>query len=317
MQKKINILITGSGGFIGRNLSEHLGSAPLKYALFCPPRNKLDLLDAAKTCEFIRKNKIELVIHCANVGGSRKTAYDAGRTGVAAQNLRMFFNLARSGKRIISLGSGAEYGRRHYKPRMKETYFGAHIPEDEYGLSKHLCARYIQSAPNIVNLRLFGVFGKYENYEFKFISNAIVKNLLGLPITINQNVRFDFLYINDCVRIIEYFIKHKPRHHSYNLATGATIDLITIAKIINSVSEKPSEIIIKNKGLNTEYSANNKRLLKELKGFKFTPIEKAIRELYLWYKKKLGSIDCETIKKDPYIKYCRAIPSKPARSRNK
>jgi GDP-L-fucose synthase len=304
------ILITGGSGFIGKNIVEHLITYnPDKYELYYPRHKDLDLLDTEKVGEFIKKNGINIIIHSANTGGSRKTNYDSDRNDIVAGNLRMFFNLARcmdKMEKMIHFGSGAEYDRRHYTPKMKEEYFGSHIPDDPYGFSKYVISQYIQNSEKMVCLRLFGVFGKYEDHEFKFISNAIVKDLFHLPITINQNVNFDFLYVNDLVNIVDHFLEHDPEYKVYNAVSGRVIDLISIAKTINLVSDKPSEIIIKKPGMNVEYSADNKRLLKEIKGIKFTPMDGAIRELYAHYRSILGKIDRKTIENDEFINYCRS-----------
>lgn len=305
----LKILITGASGFIGRNLIEYLSKEYSdKYTLFYPLHAELELLDSAKVSEFINSNKIDSIIHSASVGGSRKTGYDMDRTDIVYKNLRMFFNLAQnldSKRRMIFLGSGVEYNFRHYMSGMSEDYFGVHTPEDAYGFSKFVCSKSIENCNSIANLRLFGVFGKYEDYEYRFISNAIVKNLLGLPIVINQNVYFDYLYVNDLVGIVEYFMNKKTRYKFYNVTTGKTIDLLTIANKINQISDKKSEIIVRNPGLGVEYSGNNKRLLKELGGFCFVPFDKALNELYNWYKVNLDKIDRKIIAEDRYAQYCR------------
>ncbi len=305
----LRILITGARGFIGKNLVEYFTTkCAERYTVFAPLHAELELLDTENVSDFIINNKIDYIIHCANVGGNRKTGYDAGRIDAVYNNLLMFFNLTRnlnSNLRMIFLGSGAEYDYRYYLPRMPEDYFGVHVPADAYGFSKFVCSKYIEGAEHIVNLRIFSAYGKYEDYDYRFISNSMVKNLLRLPIVINQNVFFDFVYVNDIVRIIEYFIEHKPNYKFYNVATGKTIDLVTVANKINKISGKPSEIIIKNKGLNTEYSADNSRLLQELEDFSFTPFDESLKEMYSWYSDILDSIDKEKIEKDEYVKYCR------------
>jgi GDP-L-fucose synthase len=308
MTQKLKILITGARGFVGKNLVEYLSAHHAdKYELFYPYHKDLELTDADSVLNYVASKGIKLIIHAANIGGTRKTAYDQGRHDIVSTNLRMFFNLTRSLKgdgRMIFLGSGAEYDKAHYKPRMEEDYFDKNVPQDDYGFSKYICAKFIEKSGNMVNLRLFGVFGKYEDHEYKFISNSIIKNLFHLPITINQNVYFDYLYVNDCVRLIESFIDKKPKHRAYNLVTGKTVDLVTIAKKINEVSGYKSEIIVKNPGLNTEYSGDNSRLLKEIKA-KFTPLEDAVRELFEYYRSILPSIDKKMIANDEFIKYCK------------
>lgn len=306
-EKKSNILITGARGFVGRNLVEYLSRFPSKYSLYYPYHKELELIDAEKVSDFIGRNKIDVIIHCASVGGSRKTGYDAGKTDIVSTNLRMFFNLFRSMNdpmRMIFFGSGAEYDRLNYRPRMTEDYFGAHIPSDDYGFSKYVCSKFAEKSKNIFNLRIFGMFGKYEDYEFKFISNSIVKNLFKLPIIINQNVNFDYMYIGDCVKIVERFISNKPKHNIYNLTTGTTVDLVTIANKINRISDFKSEIIVKNPGLGTEYSGDNSRLKKEIDP-QFTPVDNALKELYQYYKSILSDIDRKAIEKDEYMKYCK------------
>lgn len=296
------VFITGGDGFIGRNLREHLASVK-GYEVFAPPRSELDLLDTDAVSGYIRANRIDIVFHGANIGGGRKYAAQE----VLGKNLRMFFNIARcsgSLERIIVCGSGAEYGKSAPLVQVKEEEFGARIPADEYGFSKYIMSSYAGVAENVLSLRFFGVFGKYEDYDFKFISNAIVKNLLRMPITIQQNVFFDYLYIDDCVRLIEWFMRHKPKHSTYNLATGTRVDLVTLAKKINEHSDFKSEIKVINPGLNKEYTASNSRLLEDVGGFSFTPLGKSIPALMEYYRSILPSIDAEKIRLDQYAAKC-------------
>ena len=62
------------------------------------------------------------------------------------------------------------------------------MPGDAYGFSKYICAKYIERSERILDLRLFGVFGPYEDYTVRFISNACCRVLKGLPIVLRQDV---------------------------------------------------------------------------------------------------------------------------------
>lgn len=302
-----NIMVTGAGGFVGRNLEEYL-SKKEQYKVFAVKRTNLNLLDECAVKNYIKDNEINIIIHCANVGGSRKTNYDVGNVDFVEQNLRMFFNLQRCltpDMHMIHFGSGAEYDRGNYKPKMSEEYFDKHVPTDAYGYSKYVMSKCIENSANITCLRIFGLFGKYEDYRFKFISNAVVKNILKMPIVINQNVIFDYLYIDDFCKMVEPFIENISQHRHYNITPTESIDLVSIAKIINNISDYTSEIVIVNAGMNTEYSGDNCKIKSELGDFTFTEYEQSIRQLYEHYKSVIDDLDLETVKNDPYIKQCK------------
>ena len=292
---KKNILIAGSSGFIGKNLVEYFSS---KVHVFAPSHAELELLDDNKVYDYIIRHNINIIIHAASVGGLRGRAENKEEVYF---NLRIFFNLIKNFSRvqkIIFFGSGAEYDKSRPLVNISETDFGVNIPEDSYGFYKYVCSKYLEgiSVTRIINLRLFGVYGKYENYFYRFISNAIVKNLLHLAIDINQNVYFDYLYIDDLMKIVDYFIKNETKSNIYNTSSASRSDLITIAQRINQISTYQSPIIVRKKGFNNEYTASNDRLKREKKDLRFTSLDAGIRSLYHWYKKRLNSVPIDKIR---------------------
>ena len=201
----MNLFLTGGSGFIGRNILELLGQ---KHQIIAPTHKELDLLDENAVTEFFNSHDIDIVIHSAVRPGHRNAKDLSNQFD---HNTRMFSNLVSNSskfKKMIFLSSGLVYDIRYYQPKMKEEYFGNHIPSDEAGFSKYLSAKQIEKSSNIIELRLFGVFGKYEDYSIRFISNAICKALFDLPITIKQNRKFDYLYIEDLMPILQYFINN-------------------------------------------------------------------------------------------------------------
>lgn len=297
----MNIFITGSNGFIGSHLKKYLQTKYNGYRLFVPSSHELDLLNEKQVDKYMLSNKVDVIVHLANKGGTRDTT---DMKGVIESNLRMFFNLAKYEKdvKIISFGSGAEYGKHRPIINVKEGDSLDEMPRDEYGFYKFITSKYIEKSTNIVQLRIFSIYGEYENYRYRFISNSIVKNLLELPITINKNVYFDYMYINDLVKIIDWFIHNKPREKIYNTATGEKVDLISLANLVNESSELKSDIKVLNDGLNNEYTSNNEKLLNEIGKFKFTPHKNAIQNMRSYFKFNLDKLDKETVINDPYFK---------------
>ena len=298
----MNIFITGSNGFIGTHLKEYLNKNYSKYTLFTPSSKELDLVNEEAVDSYILRNKIDIIIHLANRGGGRDTI---DMKNITEYNLRIFFNIAKhekNVKKIISFGSGAEYSK--HKPIIDacEEDYKLSIPLDEYGFYKSITSKYIEKSENIVQLRIFGAYGEYENYRFKFISNAIVKNLLQLPIVINKNVYFDYIYIDDLVKMIDWFIHNESKEKIYNATTGRKIDLISLANLVNETSDFKSEIKVLNEGLNNEYTSNNEKMLKELKEFEFTSHKDAIRKIREYFKANIKKLDIDCIMNDPYLK---------------
>ena len=302
----MNILITGSEGFIGRNLAELFLNK--KYSVLFPTVNELELTDSGAVEKYFKNNSIETIVHCATVLRDG-TNYPVD---TCEKNLRMFFNLQKymtPSMKMINLGSGSEYARAYWRKKMPEEYFDEHIPEDSHSYAKYLISKYIKEVnnENLICLRIFGIYGKYEDYRYKFISNAIVKNLLNMPIIINQNVIYDYIYINDFFKIVEYFVNNKTKNRIFNVTPTGSIDLLTIANLINKVSESKSEIRVLNEGIGVEYSGDNSKLMSEMGDFPFISPEAAIANLFKYYKSIKDKLDVSNIKQDAYLEYAKKL----------
>lgn len=285
------ILIVGSNGFIGRNLKEFLEEQDL-YEICAPKSNELDIADEQTVKEQLEKQYFDVIIHAAVYNPRTGIGKDPAKE--LDKNLRMFFNFERYSKlfgKMLYFGSGAEFDKRGQISKVIEGDIGNGIPTTDYGLYKYIINSAIQHSENIYNLRTFGLFGKYENWKSTFISGACCKAIKGLPITIRQNVYFDYLYINDFCQIVQWFMDHEAKHREYNIVSGKSIDLMTLAMTIRNISGKELPIYICEQGLANEYTASNQRLLDEIGNFVLTPIEEAISDLYKWYQANASKID--------------------------
>ncbi len=291
-EEKISILITGASGFIGKNLTEYLLN---KYIILTPSHAELDLLDKTKVNEYFEKNEIDILIHAASLGVKRNAS---PRADLLKNNLTMFFNLLENKhkvKKMIFLGSGAEYDKTRDLINVKEEEFGKFIPSDDYGFYKYICSKIIENSENIIGLKIFGIFGKYEDYSTRFISNIICRNLYSLPIEINQNRKMSYIYIDDFCKIIEYFINNKSKEKLYNVG-GGRYELLYLAEKIKDFSNDNFDILMKKEGLDKEYTCDDSLLKGELNGkINFTKIENSLKEVYDWYKLNREQINKEAL----------------------
>ncbi|MBQ3310810.1 NAD-dependent epimerase/dehydratase family protein [bacterium] len=277
----MNILLTGSGGFIGKNLKKYLSD---KYKILSPRSFELDLTNRSAVEEYFNKNDIDFVIHCGSIGGAR--GIDDKDTTVE-DNLAMVDNILACKKenvRMILFGSGAMYDKSRNLHKVKEDELGHVIPNDLYGKSKYLIAQKIKSRDDVLMLNIFACYG-YGEKESRFPSYAINQVLKGEKISINQNVVFDYLFVEDMQKIVEYFIEHKPEDNIINITPTKSVSLSEISNIVNSFVDKPLDIEIVNQTMNNEYTGDNKLLLKNYQTLKFTTMQDGLKKLFEYNKK--------------------------------
>ena len=171
-----------------------------------------------QVARYVDQNRIEAIVH-----GAVHVPEFNGLENEYYNDMLMFWNLERlSGyvEKIFYFGSGAEFDKRDHIRMAKETDIPSVLPVSQYGLAKYTMNRIAQASDNIYNLRLFGIFGKYELWQIKFISNLCCKAVLNLPLSIRSECMFDFLYIEDLPAIVSWFLENKPAYHDYNVCHG-------------------------------------------------------------------------------------------------
>ena len=290
MVKKI--LLTGGSGFVGRNVKEYFEQKD--YLVYAPSSHQLNCIDENAVKEHLQSNYYDVILHFAVYGDGIDKTKDGSKA--LEYNLRIFTNFAKYSAlygRMLYTGSGAEYDKRYPIQMVREEELAEHtIPVDQYGLMKYIVNQMIEESSNIYNLRLFGIFGKYEYWKTKFISNLCCKSIKGLPLSLRKNCYFDYLWIDDFCKMLEQFMQlEKPKHHVYNAVRGERIDLLSLAKIVNEVADTKQEIVVCQEGWANEYTANNDRILEELPELEFTDIKESVRKLYEWYRLHQDEID--------------------------
>jgi UDP-glucose 4-epimerase len=252
----MNILVTGSNGYIGKSI---IRSCIKNAVFFHGNRQTINLFDKDSIKTFIKENKIDTIVHCAIEGGSRLNTDDAN---TFFNNILIFENLYHCKyllHKVINLASGAEFDRQTDINLADEEIIFDRIPKDYYGLSKNIIAKKALTANNFFNLRVFGCFDENE-LDSRFIKTCILKSKNNETITIHEDKIMDFFYIQDLISIIKYFLLVNPTYQDINLSYKNKYKLSQIAKKITNKTNSKSDIIIqKEQGLN--YNGNFDKLL--------------------------------------------------------
>lgn len=285
------ILITGGSGFIGRNLVEGLSE---RYTMVAPSHRELELLDYDTLERYVEEHQIDVIVH-----GAIHVPMFHGKEQELYNDMRMFLNLEKISRRVEKLlyfGSGAEFDKRFDVRMVQEEDLGQTIPVTEYGLAKYTMNTIARQSANIYNLRLFGIFGKYELWQIKFLSNLCCKAVFDLPLTVRKDCFFDFLFVEDLPDIVCWFVENTPKWHDYNVCHGREYRLLELAELVRGISGKPLSIQLLSPERNLDYSASNKRLRTEIENLSITPMERALERLYHYYDTHRNLVDFEVLR---------------------
>ena len=172
----MKILITGSNGLVGSNVSSFLQNKNSKYEIINSNRQDTDLFDFNKTKKLLNNVKPDVLVNCAaKVGGI--VANNSRRTEFILDNLKINTNLLEASIdlneiKIINLGSSCIYPLNAPNP-IKENSFMNGVLEptnSPYAMAKLTAielGRAISSqyGHKIINLMPTNLYGPNDNYD--------------------------------------------------------------------------------------------------------------------------------------------------------
>ena len=261
------ILVTGAAGFIGSNIVSSLNKRGHHNIIICDwldhnsKKNNLNkliyenIISPEKIFKYLNKNNnIELVIHM----GANSSTTETNFRLIYNINTRFSRNLwkwcTENKVRFIYASSAATYGdgSKGFDDSENKIY----EPLNIYGLSKYLFDRYaIKQAkkylcpPQWVGLKFFNVYGPNEYHKGSM--QSVVKHSLDqynktgiVKLFKSYNDKFkngqqtrDFIYVDDCISLINWFLENKNISGIFNCGTGVERsfeDLVTsMFKAIN------------------------------------------------------------------------------------
>lgn len=231
----MKLLITGGNGNIAKMIKNRLSN---EFDIACISRHDFDMLNSLMVEKYLLENKFDVLIHTAIKGG-RRTKEESDDS--VYQNLLMFENLikfAHNFKLIVNFDSGAIYDRATDIYCRKEEELLT-IPNDYYGFSKYLIYKRTLQYDNVINFRIFNIFHANEEPD-RFVKSCFLAKKNGTNVTIFQDKYFDFMYEDDFIKIVKFYIENYSDKlpKTFNLSYSTKYKLSDIAKIIMGKSEQ-------------------------------------------------------------------------------
>ena len=314
----MNILVTGAAGFIGfhliKNLIKNKKNKILGLDSLNPYYNvkikiqRLELLKKNKNFYFKKKDlgnvkelkkiiskfKPEEVFHFAGQPGvlySFKNPSSYKKNNIkATQNLCRICSDNKI-KKFIFASSSSVYGDQKKFP-IKEKF--KKNPKNYYAKTKYECEKivknfFMNSQIDYTIYRFFTVYGplgRPDMFIHKFF-DKIKRNKKIQIYNHGKNYR-DFTYIDDVIKLILTHKKLKSKFDIYNIARSKPIktsSVISLIKRLYRKNEHKIEYVKSAKGEMLKTHGCNKRIMNELKKFKFTDFEKGLKKTFNEYKK--------------------------------
>ena len=244
----MNILITGSSGFIGSNLYKDFKKNK-KNKIFLIDKKKnvyfkaknfiqVDLKNIQKVENFILKKNINVIIHLAAISGVKychqmpKKAFD--------ENIVSSFNILNIAKKL------------KIKKTLIASSFSINTFSENpsfYSFTKYTVENMVHTFRknynlNVSVLRFSNVFGPYSSHKISAVHNFIKNSLKNKDFEIHGTGKQsrDFIYVSDISKKINNIINKKKLKYIYNLNTKKKTSILNIIKAINIISGKKNKV---------------------------------------------------------------------------
>jgi UDP-glucose 4-epimerase len=263
----MKVLITGGAGFVGSHLSRYILQQGHKVTVYDNLSNstkeKLTSLirDGASfvkgdvtNYKFLQKNLkgFDFVVHLAakiNVGESINNPELTHFVNVTGTLNVLRACVENDIQNVISASSAAVYGNATKMPFDENSKT---IPLSPYGATKLATEHYLQAFSNCyrincISLRFFNIYGKGQSFAYAGVIEKFMQQIRKeKPLVIfgdGKNTR-DFVSVDDVVRSIYLAMKkiNGKKGNVYNIATGKSVSLNELAKLMILLSGKKLDI---------------------------------------------------------------------------
>jgi len=279
----MTILVTGTSGFIGSNLTQYLIKTKKKFYGIDKINNpyfkfknfaKIDLQNKKGIEKIIKIKKITSVIHLAAIPGfvnchnSPESAFK--------NNIEATFNLINACK----------------KNKIKKIIIASSMGVDNYirnpsiyGLSKFICENFANTFNSAFNMnikicKISNVFGPFSKHKTSAV-HAFIKNILkGEKIKIHKKgfQKRDFIFVDDVCKKLVLSNSKNFKNNEILINTNKFLRIIDMALLIKKISKKNNKL----KYVKTPDGYDDKVYIKPITKVQKSFIKK-LESTYNWY----------------------------------
>lgn len=281
------VLITGGTGFIGRHLTEFLGSK--KYKVISLDHKTFDVNNKKQLFEIVKKSKPDYIIHLAAetiVGECYKNPYRTLKTNILGTvNVLEAARVLKNIKGVIIASSDKAYGKTKRTYTEESALRGDH-PYDVSKSSADLIAQAYIKTYNlpIIITRSANVYGEGDPHTDRIIPGiveAISKNKI-LKIRSNGRYRRDYIYVKDVANAYYFLIKNfeKAKGEAFNISSNENYSVLQLIKKIEKITGRKIKYKILNNAQNEiPYQKLNDEKLRKMGWGNRDTIKGTIKEL--------------------------------------
>jgi nucleoside-diphosphate-sugar epimerase len=302
------VLLTGGTGFVGANLARRMLCAGNEVHLlvrneYNPWRirgisgdiqiHALDFQNSESVNSIVAKIKPDWIFHLATYG-----AYSSQQDVDTIYKTNLFgtINLVnaccKTGfESFVNTGSSSEYGLKSNAPAEDEVL----EPNSNYAIAKAAATHFCQYTANkhqlnIPTIRLYSVYGPYEESS-RLIPSLVRYGFMGnLPPLVDPKISRDFVYIDDVCDAFILAAKMTSKSYGviFNVGTGIQTtleDLVALTRRLLNIGKIPDWGSMPNRMWDTKnWQANIKNIQSQLGWSPRYDLESGLTETIKWYR---------------------------------
>lgn len=300
-----SVLVTGGSGLVGRAI-KHIDSN-YSYNFIYMSSSDCNLENYLDTLNYFEKCRPDYVIHlAANVGGLFKNLNN--KVDMLEKNILINSNVLKAShevgvKKLIACLSTCIFPDKTTYP-INETMLHngpPHFSNDAYAYAKRLletqCKAYQeQYSDNFICIIPTNIYGPYDNFHLEdshvipgLIHKCFLAKKESRPFMVSGSGKplRQFIYSHDLAKLILWILENYNDKEPIILSVDENdeVSIETVSKIIAKKMNYSENIVFDISKPDGQYkkTADNSKLMKLIKDFEFTNIERGINETVEWF----------------------------------